>query len=163
MNRADWMTAAAAALGILGIGAGLWWADAVAGAFISIDIVRDGVRNLKAAAADLMDRMPRTYDDESEDPIVSMLHDDLLAMDWISDVRVRLRELGHVYAGEAFVVAVDGDDLVQRANDARTQLMNDHWKLHDIVIVPVSGDDSEQEGGLPSPARSGTEPSPSGR
>jgi cation diffusion facilitator family transporter len=163
MNRADWMTAAAAALGILGIGAGLWWADAVAGAFISIDIVRDGVRNLKAAAADLMDRMPRTYDDESEDPIVSMLHDDLLAMDWISDVRVRLRELGHVYAGEAFVVAVDGDDLVQRANDARTQLMNDHWKLHDIVIVPVSGDDADQEGGLLSPARSGTEPSPSER
>jgi divalent metal cation (Fe/Co/Zn/Cd) transporter len=161
MNRADWMTAGAAGLGVLGIGAGLWWADAVAGAFISLDIIRDGVRNLKAASADLMDRMPHTYDDEGPDPIVDMLHEDLLAMDWVRDARVRLRELGHIYAGEAFVVPVDGDDLVQRANDARTQLMHAHWKLHDIVIVPVSGDDGDEEGGLVSPARSGTAPSPS--
>ncbi len=39
MNRADWMTAGAAILGIVGIGAGLWWADAVAAIFISLDIV----------------------------------------------------------------------------------------------------------------------------
>jgi cation diffusion facilitator family transporter len=168
MNRADWMTAGAAALGIIGIGLGLWWADAVAGALISLDIVRDGVRNLKAAAADLMDRMPRTFDDKREDPIIGMLHDDLMAMDWVRDARVRLRELGHVYAGEAFVVPVDGDDLVQRANDARGQLMNDHWKLHDIVIVAVSDDDREpgydKEGGEAShPDRSGTAPSRSER
>lgn len=158
MNRADWMTAGAAALGIVGIGMGLWWADAVAGAFISIDIVRDGVKNLKAATSDLMDSMPRTYDDKEEDPIVPLLRDDLLKMPWVQDARVRLRELGHVYAGEAFVVPVDGEDVVQRANDAREQLMRDHWKLHDIVIVPVSVD--EQEGAAPSPPdRSGTEPS----
>lgn len=35
MNRADWLTAGAAILGILGIGAGLWWADAVAAAIIA--------------------------------------------------------------------------------------------------------------------------------
>ena len=163
MNRADWMTAGAAALGVIGIGLGLWWADAVAGAFISLDIVRDGVRNLRAAASDLIDRMPHTYDDQEEDPIVAQLHDELLALDWVVDARVRLRELGHVYAGEAFVVPVDGTEIVERANDARLQLMRDHWKLHDIVIVPVSGDDGDQEGGLPSPDRSGTAPSPSER
>ena len=168
MNRADWMTAGAAALGVIGIGAGLWWADAVAGAFISLDIVRDGVKNLKAASADLLDRMPRTYDDKQDDPIIAMLRDDLMAMDWVKDAKVRLRELGHVYAGEAFVVPVDGDDLVQRANDAREQLMNDHWKLHDIVIVAVSEDDAEpgydEEGRETShPDRSGTAPLPSER
>ncbi|HWT93378.1 MAG TPA: cation transporter [Solirubrobacteraceae bacterium] len=162
MNRADWMTAGAAALGILGIGMGLWWADAVAGAFISLDIVRDGWRNLKAATADLMDSMPRTYDDQTEDPIVAQLHDDLLAMPWVQDARVRLRELGHVYAGEAFVVPADGADVVARANDARLQLMRDHWKLHDIVIVPVS--DDVKEGAAPSPPDpSGTAPSRSAR
>jgi cation diffusion facilitator family transporter len=169
MNRADWMTAGAAALGVIGIGLGLWWADAVAGAFISLDIVRDGVRNLKAASADLIDRMPRTYDDKEPDPIVAELHDDLMALDWVKDARLRLREIGHVFAGEAFVVPADDlDDLVQRANDARDQLMHDHWKLHDIVIVPVSEDEPEQgydkEGAGTSPRdRSGTAPSPSER
>lgn len=168
MNRADWMTAGAAGLGIVGIGLGFWWADAVAGAFISLDIVRDGFRNLKAASADLIDRMPKTYDDKELDPIIAELHDDLIALDWVKDARVRLREIGHVMAGEAFVVPVDGDDLVQRANDARGQLMNDHWKLHDIVIVPVSEDESaegyDEEGGAASHRdRSGTEQSPSAR
>jgi divalent metal cation (Fe/Co/Zn/Cd) transporter len=139
MNRADWMTAAAGAVGVIGIGLGIWFADAVAGAVISIDIVRDGVRNMRAAGGDLMDSMPRTFDDEAQDPIVGELRDDLLALDWIAEARVRLRELGHVYAGEAFVVPIDGEGLVERMNDAREQLMNDHWKLHDIVIVPVSG------------------------
>jgi cation diffusion facilitator family transporter len=168
MNRADWMTAGAAALGVIGIGFGLWWADAVAGAFISLDIVRDGVKNLKAASADLVDRMPRRFDDAGPDPIVETLHDDLMKLDWVQDASVRLRELGHVYAGEAFVVPVDGDDLVQRANDARNQLMEEHWKLHDIVIVPVSEDDPEpgydEEGAVAShPDRSGTAPLPSER
>jgi len=34
MNKADWMTGAAAIAGILGIGLGWWWADAAAAAFI---------------------------------------------------------------------------------------------------------------------------------
>lgn len=160
MNRADWMTAGAAALGVIGIGAGLWWADAVAGAFISLDIVRDGWRNVRAAGGDLMDRMPRTFDDESEDPMIGVLCDELKALDWVADARVRLREVGHVFAGEAFVVPVDGDDLVQRADHAREQLMHDHWKLHDIVIVPVAGND-ERGGSASHPDRSGTAPSQS--
>ena len=163
MNRADWMTAGAAALGVVGIGAGLWFADAVAGALISLDIVRDGWKNMRAAGSDLIDRMPRTIDDEHDDPIIAELRDDLVGLDWIVDAKVRLRELGHVYAGEAFVVPADGDDLVQRANDARLQLMRDHWKLHDIVIVPVTGDDEATEGADASPDRSGTAPSPSAR
>ena len=57
MNRADWLTAGAAVLGIIGIGAGLWWADAVAAIIISADIVRDGLRTTRTAVADLMDRM----------------------------------------------------------------------------------------------------------
>jgi cation diffusion facilitator family transporter len=162
MNRADWMTAGAAALGVIGIGLGLWWADAVAGAFISLDIVRDGARNLKAASADLMDAMPRTHDDKEEDPIIAVLHEDLEAMPWVEKARVRLRELGHVYAGEAFVVPAEGADIVAEANAAREQLMRDHWKLHDIVIVPVEDDDEDdEEGATASRDRSGTAPSPS--
>ena len=43
MNRADWLTALAAVVGVIGIGAGLWWADAVAAIVISLEITRDGL------------------------------------------------------------------------------------------------------------------------
>ena len=162
MNRADWMTAGAAALGVIGIGFGLWWADAVAGAFISQDIVRDGIRNIRAAVGDLMDRMPHTYDDDEEDPIVRELCEALERLNWVRSARVRLREEGHVYAGEAFVEPVDEHDLLDRCATAREQLLGEHWKLHDIVVVPIR-DDEREEGSAWHHDRSGTEPSPSAR
>ena len=58
MNRADWMTAGAAMLGVVGIGFGLWWADSVAASVVSVDIVRDGWKNLRVAVDDLMDKEP---------------------------------------------------------------------------------------------------------
>ena len=162
MNRADWMTAGAAALGVIGIGLGLWWADAVAGALISLDIVRDGVRNIRAAFGDLMDRMPRTYDDHEPDPIIAELHGTLERMDWVHSARVRLREEGHVYAGEAFVVPVDEDDLLDRCARAREQLMRENWKLQDLVVVPMRDGDREGEATWHHD-RSGTAPSRSVR
>ena len=53
MNKDDWLTAGAAILGILGIGLGWWWADAVAAGFISIEVVMDGFKNVQQAMADL--------------------------------------------------------------------------------------------------------------
>ena len=104
MNRADWMTAGAAAVGVLGIGVGLWWADSVAALFISLDIARDGWSNLKAAVGDLMDSRPTTYDHSRAHPLMGQMETLLLGLDWVKDARVRLREEGHVFAGEAFVV-----------------------------------------------------------
>jgi cation diffusion facilitator family transporter len=163
MNRADWMTAGAASLGVIGIGIGWWWADAVAGALISLDIVHDGVKNVRSATADLMDRMPRTFDSKEEDPIIGELKEDIESLDWVEGARVRVRDMGHVYAGEAFVVPVDGEDqdLIEHASCCRRELLDKHWKLHDIVIVLVEPDEAERD---PSPHdRSGTEQSPSAR
>lgn len=42
-------------VGVLGIGFGLWWADAVAASVICLDILHDGVRNLRTVVADLLD------------------------------------------------------------------------------------------------------------
>ena len=42
MNRADWMTVTAAIVEVLGIGAGIWWLDAIAAMVIGLDITRDG-------------------------------------------------------------------------------------------------------------------------
>lgn len=67
MNKADWLTAGAAMVGVLGIGFGLWWADAVAASVICLDILHDGVRNLRTVVADLLDSQPTTVDHDAPD------------------------------------------------------------------------------------------------
>jgi divalent metal cation (Fe/Co/Zn/Cd) transporter len=137
MNRADWMTAGAAAIGILGIGIGLWWADAVAALFIAVDITRDGWSNLKAATGDLMDSRPTTYDHSREHPVMEEIEEALRSLDWVEDARVRLREEGHVFAGEAFVVPSTEGGILDNIDRASERLAELDWRLHDVVIVPV--------------------------
>ena len=137
MNRADWMTAGAAMIGVVGIGFGLWWADAVAAVVISIDIVHDGWRNLRMAGADLMDARPRTHDGAREHPLLGQLRDELCAEPWVVDADVRMREEGHVFAAEIRVVPVDDDDLPERIERTVERLLRLDWKLHDLAIMPV--------------------------
>lgn len=137
MNRADWLTATAAMLGVLGIGLGLWWADGVAAGVISLDIMHDGFRNLKAVVADLMDARPRLVDGSQADPIVARVRTEMLGMPWVKDARVRLREEGHVFAGEVFVIPASEADLTKNIEEARKVLSALDWRLHDLVITPV--------------------------
>ena len=104
MNRADWMTVAAAMVGIIGIGFGLWWADAVAAIFISLDIVRDGFVNVRVTVHDLMDARPRRHDAREYHPVVEEMQKTLTRCDWVEQGAVRLREEGHVFTGEVLVV-----------------------------------------------------------
>jgi cation diffusion facilitator family transporter len=147
MNRADWMTGVAAMLGIVGIGLGLWWADAVAASIISIDIVRDGGKNLRVAVDDLMDKEPTVVDDSRADPLPLWIKNELMLMDWVKDAEVRLREEGHVFVGEAFVVPVDNQDLVNRLERANEQLLGLDWRLHELVIAPVREIDRPEPAG----------------
>jgi cation diffusion facilitator family transporter len=137
MNRADWMTGVAAMLGVVGIGLGLWWADAVAASVISIDIVHDGYKNLRVALGDLMDKEPTVVDHSRADPLPKRIEHELRALRWVRDAEVRLREEGHVFIGEAFVVPVDDEDLVGRLDRANQQLRKLDWRLHELVIAPV--------------------------
>jgi cation diffusion facilitator family transporter len=137
MNRADWMTGVAAMAGVVGIGFGLWWSDAVAASLISFDIVRDGLGNLRVAVHDLMDREPTVVDHSEADPLPHRLETELRAMSWVKDAEVRLREEGHVFFGEAFVVPTGDDDLVARLARANRQLLELDWRLHELVITPV--------------------------
>jgi cobalt-zinc-cadmium efflux system protein len=59
MQKADWMTGLAGIAGIVGIGLGYWWADAVAAGIISFSILRDGITALRIAVAELADGAPR--------------------------------------------------------------------------------------------------------
>lgn len=138
MNRADWMTAGAAILGIIGIGAGLWWADSVAAIVISLDIVRDGLRNVSNAVKDLMDERPTTYDDRAPHPLPDQVLEQVRVMDWVDDAVVRMREEGHVFAGEVLVVPRNGVvDLPRRVEQVTERLKDLDWRLHDLVVVPV--------------------------
>ncbi|GAB2993508.1 cation diffusion facilitator family transporter [Saccharothrix stipae] len=138
MNRADWLTAGAAILGIICIGAGLWWADAVAAIVISADIVRDGLRTTRTAVADLMDRRPRTVTDDRQHPLLARLTALALDQPWVQDAWIRLREEGHVFVGEVLVVPEPGtDDLVERLERLGRLLREADWRMHDIAVAPV--------------------------
>ncbi|HEX2232834.1 MAG TPA: cation transporter [Thermoleophilaceae bacterium] len=137
MNRADWMTAGAAMVGVLGIGIGWWWADGVAALFISLDIMRDGLRNVRAANHDLMDARPRTHDNSDFHPLVAEIEEHIDGLDWVEEGAVRLREEGHVFTGEVLVVPRDGEASMQRLSRLSDDVLEMSWKLYDVVVVPV--------------------------
>ena len=147
MNKADWLTAAAAMTGILGIGLGLWWADAVAAALISVAIAHDGVKHLKASVGDLMDRVPKTVDYRRDHPLPRKLQDFLAHEDWVVDVQVRVREEGHVFFADARVVPTDGPQLLARIASATERALELDWRLHDLVVTPVVGTPAEDTDG----------------
>lgn len=139
MSKADWMTGLAAAIGVLGVGAGWWWADALAGALISLDIISDGFKNLREAVGDTLDRHPRFTAKTEPSPLPEELAARLRAMPWVKHAEVRLREEGHVFSGEAFVVPHSDDNLTHNIAEA-TRALNQHdWRLYEIVITPLPG------------------------
>ena len=137
MNKADWLTAGAAMVGVVGIGFGLWWADAVAAAFISLDILRDGVSNVRRAIVDLMDQTPTTVEADDVDPLRDRLASMLRDLEWVEDAEVRLREEGQVCFGEAFVVPAGEANLVEKIEDAARRAHDLHWRIQDLAITPV--------------------------
>ncbi len=137
MNKADWLTAFAAMVGIVGIGFGLWWADAAAAALISLDILKDGIKDLKRVVADLMDQTPTTVDRGAVDPLRDKLASMLRDLDWVDEAEVRLREEGQVYFGEAFVVPSYTTNLTENIEDAVKRAYDLNWRIHDLAITPV--------------------------
>ena len=138
MNKADWLTASAAMVGVVGgIGFGLWWADAAAAALISLDITKDGISNLRRAVVDLMDQAPTTIDEDDVDPLRDRLATMLQDLDWVEDVDLRLREEGQVYFGEALVVPSDEANITEKVEDAIRRARDLDWRIYDLALTPV--------------------------
>ncbi|GAA1303786.1 cation transporter [Saccharothrix xinjiangensis] len=138
MNRADWLTAGAAVLGVLGIGFGLWWADAAAALVIGGDIVRDGVKTTRSAVANLMDSRPQVVGGREPHPLPGRLLAAVLDHDWVADAWLRVREEGHVFVGELLVVPTGEDGLLERLEDLGRWARDFDWRVHDLVVVPVT-------------------------
>lgn len=136
MNKADWQTALGACLGIVGIGLGLWWADSVVALFISAGIVKDGVTNVRNAVRGLMDAEATTYDDESVHPVIGEVERALLALPWVREARARVRDEGHVFHTEVFVVPLE-EPRFEQLEQASAIARGVDWKLRDTVVVPV--------------------------
>lgn len=137
MNQADWLTAAAAIFGVVGIGLGLWYADAVAAIVIAADILWDGQRYLRESISDLMDERPQTYDEDEPHPLIDDVKEKVTEQVWVTDAAVRLREEGHVLAGDVWVVADDHARAVERCEELTRTLLDLDWRLHDIQVTPV--------------------------
>ena len=136
MNKADWMTAVGGIIGVLGIRLGLWWADAVAALFISGSILHDGVRNLRTAVTALMDAQARTVDGSAPHPLTAQIDQALSALPWVDQAQSRVRDQGHVFHVESFLVPAGGSlpSLDQLAH-ARHVVTSLDWKVQDLVLV----------------------------
>lgn len=134
MLKADWLSASAAAVGVIGIGLGWWWADAVAAAVIAVDILYDGWRNLRAVLGDLMDARPTTVDLKKPDPAPERLADALRKLPWVRDVDLRMRENGHVFFGEVFIVPVDQRNPISRTKEAIEVGQGLDWRICAISV-----------------------------
>jgi len=143
MDKANSLTAAAAIVGIIGIGMGLWWADGAIAAVISLDILRDGFTNTREVFTNLMDEKPKTTDHKGYDPLTARLEKYIRSLHWVKDVRVRLRENGHVFFGDIFVVPRSEEDLLSKLEEARTEAKRINWRLHEIIFFPVKTFDEE--------------------
>lgn len=138
MNKADWQTAVAAAAGVAGIGIGWWWADAIAALIISASILHDGIRNTKAAVTALMDKRARTYDDSEPHPLGTRIDAHLGNLGWVETAKSRIRDEGHVFHIESFVVPAGQMPTVEQLEEARKSCIELDWKAQDLVLVPVA-------------------------
>jgi divalent metal cation (Fe/Co/Zn/Cd) transporter len=145
MNQADWLTASAAIIGVVGIGFGVWWLDSVAASIIALDILHDGQRYLRESVGDLMDQRPKTYDESKPDPIVDRLEAELAATDWVRAAVVRTREQGHLIAANVMVVGRDGVDE-ERIEALIDRMLAVDWRVHDVTVTPVRSIDGAPDG-----------------
>jgi cation diffusion facilitator family transporter len=143
MNRAEWMSEGAAIVGITLVAFGLWWGDAAAAAFISIEIIRDGWKNVRQVIADLMDESPTQLGEQELEPLPKRLRDEARQRRWVTNAAVRLREHGHTLTGEVFVVplrdAMDADELIDASHTLAAELERLDWRLHGLLVIPVQG------------------------
>lgn len=110
MHRADAVTSAAAAVGILGASLGVTWLDSLGALVISLFVLREGWRLTQQNVLALLDTMP---DEET----VRAMRDVAAGTDGVRKVRdIKVRQRGSVFHAD-LRVAVDPDLTVAAAHD----------------------------------------------
>ncbi|MFD5822912.1 cation diffusion facilitator family transporter [Nesterenkonia xinjiangensis] len=135
MNRADWMTGLATAAGVLGIGVGLWWADAAAAIVISTSITKDGWANTRDAVQDILDARATTFDNAGPHPVIRQAEQMIAAEEWADDVVVIARDQGHVLHLTARVRCPSTAVPVEAIDEIRRRCREMDWRVHDVDIT----------------------------
>lgn len=145
MNAADWKTGAAGILGIIGIALGFWWADAAAAGLIGLDVLKDGVRNLRISTSELLDGAPRRLGSAKREEVAKRVQDPMAG-----GPKVKVREAGrylHVMIGadaELLPSSQEAVDLVGSKNA---------WRLV-TVSVPRNDEATDPDQPRPPPDKS---------
>ena len=145
MNKANWMTGAAGIAGIVGLGLGWWWADSVAAAIISFDILHDGFKAIRSSTAELVDGAPRGLSSAEIAEDAEALHAALSAR--FPGATVRLRETGRLIRAEVHGCHPPPGPLDPSSH--WPQEAKRAWRLAQIGFVrprgetPVEGEDEE--------------------
>ena len=136
-NAANWKSASAAMLGILGVAAGLWWADAAAAFFISLEIAKSGWDEVTNATGDIVDRRPRKLGSFELDPLPEKLTRFFRQQPWIKDAVVRVRDRGREFVAEALIVPRDDADLSARIDGLSREACRQDDRLRHVGIMPL--------------------------
>lgn len=132
MNKANWMTGVAGMAGIVGLGLGWWWADALAAAIISADIIHDGIKALRSSTAELVDGTPRALSSPDLSDEACALKARLEAC--YPGGEVRLRETGRLIRAEVHGASGPADQIDAGAHWAGAE--DRLWRLAQVAFVP---------------------------
>lgn len=125
-NSADWQTGLASIAGIIGIGFGLWWADAAMAVLISLSIIKDGYGALKKATISLLDGMPRALDSHEISEDARLLKSRLKSH--FPGTVVQIRETGRFFRAS---VEPEGKPVLP-PDLRREYLSDDDWRLIEV-------------------------------
>jgi X-X-X-Leu-X-X-Gly heptad repeat protein len=131
MQKADWMTGLAAIAGVIGIGFGLWWADAAAAGLISFGILKDGIGQLRASTAELVDGAPRKLEKDEISDEAELLRAELEKL--FPGAKVRLRETGRVIRAQ---IAARPPDLPVDPEAIWPGDKDRAWRFAQLSFVP---------------------------
>ncbi|MET0371666.1 MAG: cation transporter [Sphingobium sp.] len=136
MNKANWLTGAAGLFGVLGLGMGWWWADALSAAIISLDVLNDGWKALRSSTAELIDGAPRALSSAELSEDAQQLCERLRSE--FPGSTVRLRETGRLIRAEVHETHSPAECRHPRhywpGDDARA------WRLAQVSFIPPAGD-----------------------
>ncbi|KTD23071.1 Predicted Co/Zn/Cd cation transporters [Legionella londiniensis] len=136
MNRADWLIAFVAIIGVAGIAYGFWWSDAVAASFVSLSILHDGIKQTSEAVTLLMDKAPCDLEGKELNlphKVIKLLEN----FSWVKKAEVRLREQGHLIFGEGFLYTTNHSISHKQIKKAAEAVMGLDWRLKNFVLTII--------------------------
>jgi hypothetical protein len=84
-----------------------------------------------------MKERPKKTDGSGLEPLPAQLEKRLEELDWVEAAEVRLREDGHIFFGEAYLVPRGGRAGVGQIARAVDHAMPLNWRLYDLTITLV--------------------------